>query len=99
MLHLTQHSCIANYLPVIHLVITDISPKLLYRLIPEQASDILIAAKEIEKTRDELCRIISEHSGQPFEKVFADADRDYWMNAEEALAYGMVDKILRKKKK
>ena len=64
-----------------------------------QASDILIAAKEIEKTRDELCRIIAEHSGQPFEKVFADADRDYWMNSEEALAYGMVDKILRKKKK
>ena len=64
-----------------------------------QASDILIAAKEIEKTRDELCRIIAEHSGQPFEKVFADADRDYWMNAEEALAYGMVDKILSKKKR
>ena len=64
-----------------------------------QASDILIAAKEIEKMRDELCRIIAEHSGQPFKKVFADADRDYWMNAEEALAYGMVDKILRKKKK
>ncbi len=64
-----------------------------------QASDILIAAKEIEKTRDELCRIIAEHSGQPFDKVFADADRDYWMNSEEALAYGMVDKILRKKKK
>ncbi|MBR5702785.1 MAG: ATP-dependent Clp protease proteolytic subunit [Bacteroidales bacterium] len=64
-----------------------------------QASDILIAAKEIEKMRDELCKIIAEHSGQPFEKVFADADRDYWMNAEEALAYGMVDKILRKKKK
>ena len=64
-----------------------------------QASDILIAAKEIEKMRDELCRIIAEHSGQPFEKVFADADRDYWMNAQEALAYGMVDKILSKKKK
>ena len=64
-----------------------------------QASDILIAAKEIEKMRDELCKIIAEHSGQPFDKVFADADRDYWMNAEEALAYGMVDKILRKKKK
>jgi len=64
-----------------------------------QASDILIAAKEIEKTRDELCRIIAGHSGQPFDKVFADADRDYWMNSEEALAYGMVDKILRKKKK
>ena len=64
-----------------------------------QASDILIAAKEIEKMRDDLCRIIAEHSGQPFEKVFADADRDYWMNAQEALAYGMVDKILSKKKK
>ena len=64
-----------------------------------QASDILIAAKEIEKMRDELCKIIAEHSGQPFDKVFADADRDYWMNAEEALAYSMVDKILRKKKK
>ena len=64
-----------------------------------QASDILIAAKEIEKTRDELCRIIAEHSGQPFEKVFADADRDYWMNSQEALDYGMIDKILTKKKK
>ena len=63
-----------------------------------QASDILIAAKEIEKTRDELCRIIAEHSGQPFEKVFADADRDYWMDAGEALEYGMVDKILKKQK-
>ena len=63
-----------------------------------QASDILIAAKEIEKTRDELCRIIAEHSGQPFEKVFADADRDYWMDAVEALEYGMVDKILKKQK-
>ncbi len=64
-----------------------------------QASDILIAAKEIEKTRDELCHIISGHSGQPFKKVFADADRDYWMNASEALEYGMVDKILGKFKK
>lgn len=64
-----------------------------------QASDILIAAKEIEKTRDELCRIIAGHSGQPFEKVFADADRDYWMNSQEALDYGMIDKILTKKKK
>ena len=63
-----------------------------------QASDILIAAKEIEKTRNELCGIIAEHSGQPFEKVFADADRDFWMTAQEALEYGMVDDILRKKK-
>ena len=64
-----------------------------------QASDILIAAKEIEKTRAELVSIIAQHSGQSYDKVFADADRDYWMNAQEALAYGMVDKILSKKKK
>lgn len=63
-----------------------------------QASDILIAAKEIEKTRKELITIISEHSGTPYDKVFADADRDYWMTAEEALAYGMVDEILSRKK-
>lgn len=64
-----------------------------------QASDIMIAAKEIEKMRTELYTIISEHSGQPFDKVFKDADRDYWMNAQEALEYGMVDKILTKKTK
>ena len=63
-----------------------------------QASDILIAAKEIEKTRTELYNIISEHSGQPFERVFADADRDYWMTSQEALEYGMVDEILTKRK-
>ena len=64
-----------------------------------QASDIMIAAKEIEKTRKELYDIISSHSGQPYEKVFADADRDYWMTATEALEYGMVDEILSKKAK
>lgn len=63
-----------------------------------QASEILIAAKEIEKTRDELCSIIAEHSGQPFERVFADADRDFWMTSQEALEYGMVDRILTRKK-
>ena len=62
-----------------------------------QASDILIAAKEIEKTRKELISIISQHSGTPFEKVFADADRDFWMTAEEAKAYGMIDEILKKR--
>ena len=62
-----------------------------------QASDILIAAREIEKTRTELFRIISEHSGQPIERVAADGDRDFWMTAEEAKAYGMVDEILYKK--
>ena len=63
-----------------------------------QATDILIAAKEIEKLRVELFNIISEHSGQPYEKVFADGERDYWMTAQEALEYGMVDEILSKKK-
>ena len=62
-----------------------------------QASDILIAAKEIEKTRAELISIIAQHSGQSYDKVFADADRDFWMTAEEARQYGMVDKILSKK--
>ena len=62
-----------------------------------QASDILIAAKEIEKTRAELITIIAQHSGQSYDKVFADADRDYWMTAEEARQYGMVDKILSRK--
>ena len=52
-----------------------------------QASDILIAAKEIEKTRAELVSIIAQHSGQSYDKVFADADRDYWMTAQEALDY------------
>ncbi|MBR4234283.1 MAG: ATP-dependent Clp protease proteolytic subunit [Bacteroidales bacterium] len=59
-----------------------------------QASDILIAAKEIEKLREELFRIIAEHTGQSYKKVAADGDRDYWMSAEEALAYGMVDEVL-----
>ena len=62
-----------------------------------QASDNLIAAKEIEKTRTELYNIISQHSGQPFKKVFADADRDYWMTAQEAKDYGMVDEVLTRK--
>lgn len=63
-----------------------------------QASDILISAKEIEKCREELCSIIAANSGQPYEKVFADMDRDYWLRADEALGYGMIDKILTKKK-
>lgn len=64
-----------------------------------QASDILIAAKEIEKTKNELYGIISEHTKQPIEKIIADGDRDYWMTAQEALDYGMIDDILKKKTK
>ena len=62
-----------------------------------QASDILIAAKEIEKLRTELCTIIATHCGQTYEKVFADVDRDYWMSAPEALEYGMIDNVLAKR--
>lgn len=62
-----------------------------------QASDIEIAAREILKTKEELYRIISEHSGQSIEKIAADADRDFWMTAQEAKEYGMVDEILKKK--
>lgn len=63
-----------------------------------QAEDILIEAREIEKCRKELFNIISEHSGQPFDKVFADGDRNYWMTAQEALEYGMIDQIMTKSK-
>ncbi|MBB1148789.1 MULTISPECIES: ATP-dependent Clp endopeptidase proteolytic subunit ClpP [unclassified Myroides] len=59
-----------------------------------QASDIEITAREILKLKDELYQIISKHSGQPMEKVHHDSDRDYWMIAEEAKAYGMIDEIL-----
>ena len=64
-----------------------------------QAEDILIEAREIEKCRKELFGIISEHSGQPFDKVFADGDRNYWMTAQEAREYGMIDQIMTKSKR
>lgn len=61
-----------------------------------QASDIEITAREIMKLKEELYQIIAKHSGQTYDKVYADSDRDYWMKAEEAKAYGMIDEILRK---
>jgi ATP-dependent Clp protease protease subunit len=64
-----------------------------------QASDIEITAREIQKLKKELYDIISHHSGQTFERVQADSDRDYWMRAEEAKAYGMLDDVLIKPKK
>ena len=63
-----------------------------------QASDIEITAREILKLKDELYQIISDHSGQTMEKIRQDADRDYWMTAEEALQYGMIDKVYRREK-
>lgn len=59
-----------------------------------QASDIEITAKEIQKLKKELYDIIAEHSGQTYDKVWADSDRDFWMTATEAKAYGMVDEVL-----
>lgn len=59
-----------------------------------QASDIEIAAKEVLKIKDELYQVISKHSGQRMKKVTEDSDRDYWMKAEEAKAYGMIDEVL-----
>ena len=63
-----------------------------------QASDIEIAAKEVLKVKDELYHIIANHSGQTFDKVYEDSDRDYWMKAEEAKKYGMIDEILVREK-
>ncbi len=62
-----------------------------------QASDIEITAKEILKLKDELYQIIADHSGQTMDKIRQDADRDYWMTAQEALEYGMIDKVYTKK--
>ena len=55
-------------------------------------------AREIQKLKEELYNIISTHSGQPYDKVYADSDRDYWMTSKEALDYGMIDKVLEKSK-
>jgi ATP-dependent Clp protease protease subunit len=64
-----------------------------------QASDIEITAREIQKLKKELYDIIAEHSNQPFDKVQQDSDRDYWMTAQEAKDYGMIDDVLNKTKK
>lgn len=62
-----------------------------------QASDIEITTREILKLKDELYQIISKHSGQTLKKVQNDSDRDYWMKADEAKAYGMIDEVLIRK--
>ncbi len=58
-----------------------------------QATEIQIIANHIQKTKEKLTKILSKNSGQPFEKVLADCERDNYMSAEEALEYGLVDKI------
>lgn len=64
-----------------------------------QASDIEITAREIAKIKKELYEIIANHSGQDYDKVWKDGDRDYWMIAEEAKEYGMIDEVLVRDKK
>jgi ATP-dependent Clp protease protease subunit len=64
-----------------------------------QATDIEITTREILKLRSELYSIIAEHSGNPFEKVEKDSDRDYWMTSAEAKQYGMIDEVLERTKK
>jgi ATP-dependent Clp protease protease subunit len=63
-----------------------------------QASDIEITAREIQKLKKELFEIIADHSGNTFEKVEKDSDRDYWMTAAEAKEYGMIDEVLQRTK-
>ncbi len=60
-----------------------------------QASDIEITAREIITLKEELYTIIAKHSGQSYDKVYNDSDRDYWMKADKALEYGMIDEILK----
>lgn len=62
-----------------------------------QASDIEITAREIQKYKNELYSIIAQHSHTPFDKVWSDSDRDYWMTAAEAKEYGMIDAVLEKR--
>jgi len=59
-----------------------------------QASDILIVAKEIQLLKNELYQIMSDHTGQTFEQIEKDSDRDHWMTSTEAKAYGMIDEVL-----
>lgn len=59
-----------------------------------QASDISIVAKELLKLRDRLNDMIAEETGQPVDKVRADSDRDFWLNAEEAMEYGLISRIV-----
>ncbi|QQR85182.1 MAG: ATP-dependent Clp endopeptidase proteolytic subunit ClpP [Flavobacteriales bacterium] len=59
-----------------------------------QVTDMEITVREVIKLKKELYDIISQHSGQPFDRVEKDGDRDYWMTSEEAKAYGMIDELL-----
>lgn len=59
-----------------------------------QATDMQIAMNHMNRTKEKLTRMLSEHCGQPYEKVWADTDRDNWMSAQEAKEYGLVDHVM-----
>jgi ATP-dependent Clp protease protease subunit len=63
-----------------------------------RASDIAIQAKEIIKTRERIAKVIARETGHPLEKVLADMERDYWMSADEAVAYGIVSRVIERQK-
>jgi ATP-dependent Clp protease protease subunit len=64
----------------------------------QQASDMEIEAREINELKKELYEIISKNTGQKYDKVYKDGDRDYWMTSKDALDYGMIDKVIKSKK-
>ncbi len=63
-----------------------------------QAKDIMIDAKEIMRVREELNKILSLHTGQPIKKIEVDTDRNFWMSADEAVKYGLADKVVVRRK-
>ena len=64
-----------------------------------QVSDIEITFNEIKKLKDELYQVIASHTGKTFKQIEKDSDRDYWMKSDEAMKYGMIDKVLTNEKK
>ncbi len=63
-----------------------------------QATDIEIHAREIRKSKETLYQILAKHTGQSFEKIYQDSERDYWLSATESKEYGLIDEILERKK-
>jgi ATP-dependent Clp protease protease subunit len=61
-----------------------------------QATDMQIAMNHMNRTKEKLTRMLSENSGQPYDKVWADTDRDNWMSADEAKEYGLIDEVMRR---
>ncbi len=59
-----------------------------------QATDIAIQARELTRMRERIARVVAERTGQPLEKVMADIERDYWMSPDEAIAYGLVSRVI-----